>query len=266
MTVGTLAPNEKDLYKIVNIVRQLAEGRSNLISAYIAPLLSAADRAAALTALGVSGYIQTLLNAADAAAARVALGLADTGFSTGDAKITLKITADPGWLIMNDGTIGSDTSGATYQNANAQALFTLLFNNVDDTAAPLFTSAGSGTTRAAQGNAATAWVNNCRMSLTKQLGRGLAVAGSGSGLTTRTLGRADGAETHTQTLSEMVAHNHGFAGFNAITTDTSISTFSPGGTAFYNTTSNVGATNTVGGGGPMNVMNPRSYWNVMIKL
>ena len=24
MTVGTLAPNEKDLYKIVNIVRQLA--------------------------------------------------------------------------------------------------------------------------------------------------------------------------------------------------------------------------------------------------
>ena len=29
MTVGTLAPNEKDLYKIVNIVRQLAEGRSN---------------------------------------------------------------------------------------------------------------------------------------------------------------------------------------------------------------------------------------------
>ncbi len=123
MTIGTLAPNEKDLYKIVNIVRQLAEGRSNLISAYIATLLSAADRAAALTALGVSGYIQTLLNAADAAAARATLGLADTGFSTGDAKITLKITADPGWLIMNDGTIGGDTSGATYQNANAQALF-----------------------------------------------------------------------------------------------------------------------------------------------
>jgi hypothetical protein len=121
MTVGTLAPNEKDLYKIVNIVRQLAEGRSNLISAYITTLLSAPDRAAALTALGISGYSQTLLNAADAAAARVTLGLADTGFSTGDAKITLKTTADPGWLIMNDGTIGSASSGATYQNANAQA-------------------------------------------------------------------------------------------------------------------------------------------------
>jgi hypothetical protein len=196
MTVGTLAPNEKDLYKIVNIVRQLAEGRSNLISAYIA----------------------TLMNAADAAAARVTLGLADTGFSTGDAKITLKTTADPGWLIMNDGTIGSGSSGATYQNPNAQALFALLFNNVDDTAAPLFTSAGLGTTRAAQANAATAWSNNCRMSLTKQLGRGLAVAGSGSGLTTRALGRVDGAETHTQTLTEMVAHNHGFAGASACAT------------------------------------------------
>jgi microcystin-dependent protein len=117
-----------------------------------------------------------------------------------------------------------------------------------------------------QGNAATAWVNNCRMSLTKQLGRALAVAGSGSGLTTRTLGRVDGAETHTQSLTEMVAHNHGFSGFNAITTDTSISTFGPGGVAFYSTTSNVSATNTVGSGGPMNVLNPRSYWNVMIKL
>ena len=90
---------------------------------------------------------------------------------------------------MNDGTIGSDTSGATSERQRTGA-FALLFNNVDDTAAPLFTSAGSGTTPAAQANAATAWLNNCRMSLTKQLGRGLAVAGSGSGLTTRTLGRA----------------------------------------------------------------------------
>ena len=80
MTVGTLAPNERDLYKIVNIVRQLAEGRSNLVSAYIETLLSAVDRAAALTALGVSGYIQTLLNAADAAATASRSALPIPGF------------------------------------------------------------------------------------------------------------------------------------------------------------------------------------------
>jgi hypothetical protein len=37
MTVGTLSPNEKNLYKIVHIVRQLTEGRSN----YSRPTFSA---------------------------------------------------------------------------------------------------------------------------------------------------------------------------------------------------------------------------------
>jgi hypothetical protein len=39
MTVGTLAPNEKDLYKIVHVVRQLAEGRSNISAAVATALL-----------------------------------------------------------------------------------------------------------------------------------------------------------------------------------------------------------------------------------
>ena len=54
MTVGTLAPNERDLYKIVNIVRQLAEGRNNLVSGYIETLLDDADAAAARATLGIS--------------------------------------------------------------------------------------------------------------------------------------------------------------------------------------------------------------------
>ena len=40
MTVGTLAPNEKDLYKIVHVVRQLAEGRSNISAAAATALLN----------------------------------------------------------------------------------------------------------------------------------------------------------------------------------------------------------------------------------
>ena len=54
MTVGTLAPNERDLYKIVNIVRQVAEGRSNLVSGYIETLLDDTDAAAARATLGIS--------------------------------------------------------------------------------------------------------------------------------------------------------------------------------------------------------------------
>jgi hypothetical protein len=40
MTVGTLAPNENDLYKIVHIVRQLAEGRSNVSAVDATALLN----------------------------------------------------------------------------------------------------------------------------------------------------------------------------------------------------------------------------------
>jgi hypothetical protein len=39
MTIGTLSPNEKDLYKIVSLVRALTEGRNNLTSAQATALL-----------------------------------------------------------------------------------------------------------------------------------------------------------------------------------------------------------------------------------
>src|SRR5262249_31553198 len=84
-----------------------------------------------------------------------------------------------------------------------QALFTLFFNNINDTWAPLFTSTGSPTTRAGQGTAAAAWAANCRMNLLGTLGRALAVAGSGSGLSARALGQFTGEENHTLTLSEI---------------------------------------------------------------
>lgn len=121
-----------------------------------------------------------------------------TAATTGDVKLTLKTSADSGWLLFDDGTFGSATSGSSNSNnANNQSLFVLMFNNLSDSAAPLFTSGGAGTTRAAQGTAAAAWAANCRMSLPKTLGRALAVAGTGSGLTARALGSIVGQETVT---------------------------------------------------------------------
>ena len=35
-----------------------------------------------------------------------------TAFTTGDIKLTLKTTADAGWAMFNDGTIGDASSGA----------------------------------------------------------------------------------------------------------------------------------------------------------
>jgi len=53
-------------------------------------------------------------------------------FSTGDCKVTLKATADPGWVLMDtdDGTIGNVASSATKRaDADTEELFELLFDN-----------------------------------------------------------------------------------------------------------------------------------------
>ena len=102
-----------------------------------------------------------------------------TNASTGDAKLTLKSVADSGWLLMNDGTIGDASSGATFANVTAQALFALIWTNVTATWAPIFTSAGAPTTRGS--SAAADWAAHSRLSLTAQLGRAICISGAGAG-------------------------------------------------------------------------------------
>jgi microcystin-dependent protein len=110
-------------------------------------------------------------------------------WETGDIKLTMRSCVGAGWLLMNDGTIGDATSGATYASANARALFALLWNSVSDTYAPVVT--GRGATAAAD------WAAHKRLTLTKILGRSLIAAGQGSGLTLRTLGETLGTESNT---------------------------------------------------------------------
>lgn len=131
------------------------------------------------------------------------------GFTTGDVKSSFKTTADPGWVAMNDGSIGSAASGATtLAAATTLQLFALLYGNVVDAWAPIQTSTGSATTRAAQGAGATAFAANCRLVLPKALGRALCAAGAGAGLTSRALGQNLGEETHQLTVPELASHPH----------------------------------------------------------
>lgn len=130
------------------------------------------------------------------------------GFSTGDVKLTIKTVADAGWLLMNDTGIGNTGSGATNTGAQYQALFMLMYNNIADAFCPITTSAGSATTRAAQGTALTAWNNLCRMTMLKTMGRAMAGAGVGAGLTGRSLGEFGGADTFTLTSGHIPNHIH----------------------------------------------------------
>lgn len=177
----------------------------------------------------------------------------DLLFSTGDAKLTLKTTADTGWVMANDGTIGSASSGATTRaNADTAALYAVLWA-ISDTYAPVTGGRGA--------NAAADFAANKPIALTKVLGRALAVAGAGASLTSRALGQTLGAETHTLTVPEIPSHSH--------TTDASIAPFgggvpfgAPGGSYPAG-----GATNgSTGGGGSHNNMQPTSFLNLMVKL
>lgn len=210
-------------------------------------------------------------------------------FSTGDVKLTLKTAADSGWVIFDDGTIGSATSGAsTLASATAQALFVLLYNNINDANAPIFTSGGGATSRAAQGSAAAAWAANCRMSLTKTLGRALGIAGTGSGLTARPLGQTVGIESNTIAQGNLPAvslttnitdpqHNHVLNGLGTVSVQNgggasqgNLLTTS-GGVAAPLTTNNsatgVTASTPLGGSGTALLnMQPSSFLNAMCKL
>lgn len=123
-------------------------------------------------------------------------GAVAAAFTTGDVKLTIKTVADSGWVLMNDGTIGSASSGATTRaHADTQALFELLWNNT--TNANCAVSGGRGATGAAD------FAANKTLALPKALGRALAVYGAGAGLTARTMAQALGSEN-----AIVVQHNH----------------------------------------------------------
>lgn len=227
----------------------------------------------AVEELACSALAASILAATDAQSILTLLGIGAA--TTGDVKLTIKIIADTGWIMCNDGTIGSATSGATYAATDAQALFLVLWA-IPDTYAPVTGGRGA--------NAAADWAANKKIALTKVLGRSLAISGSGSGLTARSLGQTLGEETHTLIEPELPAltkslsltdpgHHHSFppgAGFtdNFVGSGgpTSAWTNSGAGSNTANATTGITGTVSFGGGTAHNVMQPTSFLNAMIKL
>jgi hypothetical protein len=181
-----------------------------------------------------------------------------SSFSTGDVKLTFKTAADTGWVLMNDGTIGSATSGATTRaNADTSALFTLLWNNTAN--ADCAVSGGRGASAAADFSA------NKTIALPKALGRALAGYGSGSGLSSRALASITGVETHTLSTSEMPAHSHPSSTVVGKSQGGSGGATSVMGGADIDTSITLSIASQGGGNAHPN-MQPTLFLNVMIRL
>lgn len=119
-----------------------------------------------------------------------------SAFTTGDLKPTFKLTADSGWIMCDDGTIGDISSGATtLASATTSSLYTLLWNNFANTEAAV--SSGRGASAAAD------YAAHKTIALPKMLGRVYGVAGAGSGLTSRAMGKTVGSETQTIIQSDL---------------------------------------------------------------
>jgi len=119
---------------------------------------------------------------------------------------------------------------------------------------------GKGSTAAAD------FAAHKRLPLPLQLGRAIVTAGAGAGLTQRNLGFNVGEESHTQSVAEMVAHSHTVS-HNAMTWSGQI--FSDSVDSYIvptnPNTATISTTNT-GSGAAANVMQPSTFWNIMIKL
>ena len=160
------------------------------------------------------------------------------GWETGDYRISSRATTSlPGWVKVDDGTIGNAASGGTTRaNADTADLFAHLWNTFSDAICPV--STGRGVTAAADFAAVKT------IKLSAMLGRALVVAGAGSGLTSRALGDKTGTETSTATTTLPVSGTAlGYGGDNS---------FVRGGQNYTSTA--------------FSVVQPSSFVNVFIKL
>lgn len=204
--------------------------------------------------------------------------------TTGDFKLTLKDVADPGFVMCDDGTIGNAASLATtLASALAQALYVLIWTKVSNTWAPVMT--GRGLFAIDDFNAGKP------MALTKMLGRAIAIAGSGAGLTARALGQILGGETsvigqtnlpnvnfivswsgNTSDLASLtwrgrnapfIAGNNGVALVEGNPNTNAVSPF------LDSNTLSVSGSGTAASGGsatPLSIMPPESFVRAMLKL
>lgn len=206
--------------------------------------------------------------------------ITNSAFTTGDYKLTGKVTADSGWIMYVYGTIGDGSSSATVRaNADTSALFTLYWNNYSNTLCPV--SGGRGASAAAD------FAAHKTLTLPDMSQRVLGIAGSynAGGLTSRTLGFAHGAETATLATANLPPYTPaGTLGGSATSSLSSFqintsgnNTYAGGGTG-PSPQSNSGSvtvpatgltfTGTAQGGTstPFSIYQPTAYVNLMIKL
>lgn len=186
-----------------------------------------------------------------------------SAWDPGDAKLTFRTTANSGWFLCDDGSIGDASSGATTRaNADTADCFAVLYNITT-----LIVQDSAGATVARGASAAADYAAHRRLVIPKTLGRAIAIAGSGSGLTARALGTTAGSETETPTLAKTASHQHvvSTAGIASAPPNNSALTIA-GAASTASGLTGTGSTDVQGSGTPLNIVQPEFFMNIAIKL
>lgn len=177
-------------------------------------------------------------------------------FRTGDVKIGYFASTPPGWVYMNDGSIGNVGSGATTRaNQDTFQLYKTIWDSVVDGWAPV--SGGRGASAIAD------FIAGKTLTLPRVLGRALAGDGTGAGLTGRDLGEWLGAQSYSLVTANLPNHTHNATPANFV--DTGVGgVFTSGGDG--------GSTGLTGGitgftsVTPVSLMQPTTFMQVYLKL
>lgn len=136
------------------------------------------------------------------------IDLPPESFVTGDVKESYNPNQQSGWLLMNDGSIGSQSSGATSRpNPDTWPLFNLLWNLSSDDWCPVY-AAGTLTRTGRGTSAAVDWNANRHLVLPRRLGRVVASAGWGAGLSNFGPATWTGSEYVALESANLPAHSH----------------------------------------------------------
>ncbi|MGZ8995551.1 MAG: hypothetical protein ACXW3P_03510 [Rhodospirillales bacterium] len=199
-----------------------------------------------------------------------------TGWRAGDIKVTLH-SAEAGWFLMNDGTIGDALSGATTRpNPDCWEAFAYLWGAGG---LPLY-AAGTWTQVGRSGDWVTDWNMHRHLQTPWVLGRALASQGLGAGMTVhRYWCASDGQESVTLNETQIPGHYHSIAAHYHTIGNMVDNLGNNTGNAFqYNAPSDLritggntdwgGAGNTgwAGGNQAHNNIGPRVYFNFLMKL
>lgn len=173
---------------------------------------------------------------------------------TGDVKTSMLSSSPQGWVAMDDGSIGNIGSGATNRaNKDTFQLYKTIWDGVLDAWAPVSTGRG--------GTAVADFIAGKTLTLPRSLGRAMAGAGTGAGLTARVLGQYLGAETIS--LAAMPTHTHApLSGTEFIQGGGATSISAAAGSSL----SAAATTGPAGSSAADGNMPPMSFMNVFIKL